>query len=532
MLRLLIIILCFTLYLPTTKAQTGGQRYYTDKHPLVFEHSYNLYPYSYINDEGKPEGYFIDIIDMLMKEMGIPYVIELKPQKEALKDLKAGKADLAIGLGDIYDEQFGHYGRITLTLLTQSIVTPRGKAVKVKNFSDLRNEKVTVQDSSMVHHLMVDYGWADNAIVSKEISEEIREINEKGEGQIVWNTPSLKWLIKHYQLNNLKISPVNMPHGECKFISNDPYILDMIERFYEYKYSEGKIKALEDKWFDEQPEPETEAQWHWYVAILGALLLLGAIVYLLIEVRQNRKATQTYHQMTQNLAKVAEHDKYRFWTYYVDEQKYIWHDENGNELFTCTPGEFAKRYNKKDYDLLKEAMDRLIRKNMDSHGHIESEEELELKARDEELGDERQHGFVVHLSVLSRNHHGKPTVIIGTKKDVTKEKAQKEKNQELSLRHLSLFYNNESGILLFDQKGYLQDANQKAGELLMWDIDQAVEKHVHINTILGASHQIKELSEADGMKGVMSCGAGVVDYQVKTIMNENNELIGLYVFCI
>jgi hypothetical protein len=66
----------------------------------------------------------------------------------------------------------------------------------------------------------------------------------------------------------------------------------------------------------------------------------------------------------------------------------------------------------------------------------------------------------------------------------------------------------------------------------MWDIDQAVEKHVHINTILGASHQIKELSEADGMKGVMSCGAGVVDYQVKTIMNENNELIGLYVFCI
>lgn len=532
MLRLLIIILCFTLYLPTIKAQTGGQRYYNDEHPLVFAHSYNLYPYTYLNDDGKPEGYFIDLIDMLLTEMGIPYVIKLEPQKEALKDLKTGKADLAIGLGDIYDEQFGHYGHITLTLLTQSIVTPRGKAVKVKNFSDLKNEKVTVQDSSICHHLMVDYGWADNALVSKEISEEIREINKKGEGQIVWNTPSLKWLMKHYQLNNLKISPVNMPHGECKFISNDPYILDMIERFYEYKFSEGKIAALEKKWFDEHPEPETEAEWHWYVAIFGALLLLGSIVYLLIEVRQNRKATQTYHQLTLDIAKVAEHEKFRYWTYYVDEQKYIWHDENGNEVFTCTAEEFAKRYNKMDYDQLKEAMDRLIRKNMDTHGHMENEEELELKARDEEFGDEKLHGFVVHLSVLSRNQQGRPTVIVGTKKDVTKEMDLKQKNQELSLRYLSMFYNNESGILIFDQHGYLQDANQKASQLLMWDIDQMVEKHVHIDTILGAEKNIKVLGEADGMKGVMNIGAGAIDYQVKAIYNENNELLGLYVFCI
>ena len=40
------------------------------------------------------------------------------------------------------------------------------------------------------------------------------------------------------------------------------------------------------------------------------------------------------------------------------------------------------------------------------------------------------------------------------------------------------------------------------------------------------------LGETDGMKGVMVSEGVVLDYQVKAIRNDNNELIGLYVFCI
>ena len=205
MLRLFTIILCLTLYMPVCKAQTSDHRIYNDENPLVFEHSYNLYPYSYINNHGEPEGYFIDLIDLLMKELGIPYVIELKPQKEALKDMNAGKADLTIGLGGIYHKQFGHYGRISLVLLTQSLVTPQKAEVKVKKLSDLKNEKVTVQDSSICHHLMVDYGWDHHAIPISDIAPAIRQVNKSGKGQIVWNTLSLEWLIKHYELKDVTL---------------------------------------------------------------------------------------------------------------------------------------------------------------------------------------------------------------------------------------------------------------------------------------------------------------------------------------
>ena len=532
MLRLFTIILCLTLYMPVCKAQTSDHRIYNDENPLVFEHSYNLYPYSYINDHGEPEGYFIDLIDLLMKELGIPYVIELKPQKEALKDMNAGKTDLTIGLGGIYHKQFGHYGRISLVLLTQSLVTPQKAEIKVKKLSDLKNEKVTVQDSSICHHLMVDYGWSQNVIVSKELSKDIKEMNKTGQGQIVWNTPALKWLVKHNNLRNLKITPVDMPHGECRFIANDPYLLEMVERFYEYMYSDGKIAALERKWFDEHPEPEPEEQWHWVLAVCAILQMVFAISYLIVVVRKNRKATQEYHQLTQNLTQVADHNKYRFWTYYVDERKFVWHDEHGTEISSYTIEESEKRYDKADFERLKAAMDRLINQQKDAHGHYEKEEQLEVKSLDTEYGDKELRRFLLHLSVLSRDQHGKPTVIVGTKKDVTQEIDIKQHNQELSLKYLSTFYNSESGILLFDRNGYLQDANPKASELLKWNIDEMVKKRIHIKTVLGIDKQIKMLGETDGMKGVMVCEGVVLDYQVKAINNEDNELIGLYVFCI
>ena len=66
-------------------AQNGLARVYTDESPLVYEDSWDLWPYSFLNDKGEPEGFNIDLIKMMMKELGIPYVIKLKPQQEKLR---------------------------------------------------------------------------------------------------------------------------------------------------------------------------------------------------------------------------------------------------------------------------------------------------------------------------------------------------------------------------------------------------------------------------------------------------------------
>ena len=182
-------------------------RQYTKDHPLVYEDVWDLWPYSFLNDNGEPEGYNIDLIR------------KLKSAEETFNDLKSGKSDLTLGLAVGYHDEYGLYGKNAVTLFTQSVVTPKSKPVQIKTFRDLSKPgmQVIVNSNSMCYHLMLDYGWGDNAIPRKDIQDVIQQVSAREEGQIVWNTLTLKWLIHRYLIDNLQLTPVNMPHGEYKF---------------------------------------------------------------------------------------------------------------------------------------------------------------------------------------------------------------------------------------------------------------------------------------------------------------------------
>lgn len=299
MIRTILSALCLLLVTLNISAQTDSIKVYTEQDPLVFEDSEAIWPYSFINEQGEPDGYCIDLIKMIMKELQIPYVIQLKSHQTTLEELTDGKADVILGLGSVYGCTYGHYGRTTVTLLTQSVATPKRQPVCIKEFRDLRKHQVIVKDSSLCHHLMSDYGWDQQAIVSYDPAKSIQELNEKGEGQMVWNTLTLKWLINHYQLDNLTLTPVNMPHGETKFISANQQLLDLIDKTYASLRATGRLTPLEEKWFYPDREQAAVHSWVWWMAAAALLLLALAIVFLYREIRQNRRSTKEYHQLAQ-----------------------------------------------------------------------------------------------------------------------------------------------------------------------------------------------------------------------------------------
>lgn len=528
--RLLIILLCLTTITPAS-AQSDSTKVYTKENPLVYEDSWNLWPYSYLNEKGEPEGYCIDLVKIIMRELDIPYVIELKQHQQALRDLKDGKADLTLGLYDVYGVKFGHSGKSSVAILTQSAVTPKSKAVKIQAFNNLKNEQVIVKDSGLCHQLMVDYGWGNNAIPTNDIGKDIIEVNNNQEGQIVWNTLSLKWLIKHYELDDVTLTPVNMPYGERKFMPHDQQLLNKIDKTYSLLCATNKLAHLEETWFyPDSNKSQKQNSWLWLVAGFALLLLVVSIVFFLRELRHNRKATNNYHELADKLTRLAHYSKVRFWVYKISEKRFEWHDESGKTISSYTIDEFSKRYNKEDFKLLQEALERITSQVKDKNGHEVNEETLEIKAIDTEFGDKELHGFVVHLSVLSRDSEGKPAIIIGTKKDVTKEQHLKQVNTETSLRYLSMFYNNESGILLFDKNGCLQNLNPKAAELLQIDADQAAKEHLYLNKVFHT--QYTNLADTNGIKGTVTVSNTNVSYSLKPVFDDYNQLLGLFVFCV
>ena len=455
----------FTFLPLNALAQEQPQRTYTAEHPLIYEDVWDLWPYCFLNEKGEPDGFNVELIKLIFKELDIPYTIKLTSRQEAFNDLKAGKSDLTMALSAGYHDEYGQYGQNTITLFTQSVATPKSKDIEIYNFKDLGKHKVIVNDNSLAHRLMGDFGWSENAIPTKDIREAIRTLSVNEEGQILWNTLSLKWIIHQYQIDNLNITPVNMPHGEYKFMSNDVALLAQLDSIYTVLSTDEKLLAMQNKWFYPERQEKQLPQWVWYVVALVGALTLILLTYVIVYRLQAQRINRQNSRQNKRLALIMGASKLRMWTFDTTTRLFTWHDEDGQPLYHYTAEEFAQRYPAADFQRLKEAISNI--EQADSNQHP-SPLTLQLKAIDSEDGDDALHDFLVTLSVLRRNKEGRPSVIIGTKKDVTSKQVQQRATETLELRYWSIFNTPMLGILFFNKEGRLTGINQKARTILEW----------------------------------------------------------------
>ena len=71
---------------------------YTKERPLIYEGAQDLWPYSFLNVNGQPDGFYIYLMKLLLGKLRLPYEIRMKPRMMAFSDLKQGQSDLMIGL--------------------------------------------------------------------------------------------------------------------------------------------------------------------------------------------------------------------------------------------------------------------------------------------------------------------------------------------------------------------------------------------------------------------------------------------------
>ena len=528
--RAMVLLLSVHLSLAVVFAQSDTTRIFSVNNPLIYEDVWDLWPYSFLNDNGDPDGFNVDLIRLLMKELDIPYEIRLKPSSEAFRDLKEGKSDLMLGLAVGFHDEFGKYAKNTVTLFTQSVVTPKNKEVVIKRFRDLSNHQVIVCDSSLVYHLMLEYGWGENTVPVEDMSEAIQEVSAKGEGQIVWNTLSLKWLMNRYHIDDLELTPVNMPHGEYKFMSNNQQLLDKLDEAYTRLYTNDKIQPLQDKWFYPERQHKEEPKWLWYLLGGGLLLLVFMAVYGISYRIQNRKIRLENVKRNNRLALILQTSQVHIWTYDIKKNQFSWHNDNGQVAYMYSMEEFSQRYSREDFISLKSALDKLAETTKTDEE--EKEIELNLRAKDVEWGDgdTNDRDYHIVLSVLSRDKKGNPAVIIGTKKDVTEEQQQKRLDEERTLRYWSIFYTPILGIILFNKDGRLVNINPKACDIFGCNAEEIIEEGVDIHSMFNID--IQDLEDMNGYQATQTVGHDMItEFRLMTIHDDAGEMLGVFAFC-
>ena len=514
----------------TTQADNGSDLEFDERHPLVYEDAWDLWPYAFLNEKGEPVGYNVDLLTMIFKRLDIPFTIHLKPTNEALRDLKEGRSDLMLGMDAHFHDEFAFYGRTVVHLFTHSVVHQKGSPATIKTVSDLSRHRVIVHEGSFSHHLMIERGWERNAEGFNDMKEAIQAASLDPTREIVWNTMSLKWLIHKFQISNLELSPVDIPHGEYKFMSNNRQLLVKMDSIYARLNAEEKLQPLQNKWFYPEIKESGIPDWVWKIAAAVAFLVLCSLVYYLFYHYREKKLTKDLRKTNDRLALILQTSGTRIWTYDTRTKTFTWMDENAQPLEDYTPLDISRQYQKDDIEQAFEAMDRLIEG---------SEERLSVELRGSKDGQPRD--YVMSMAVFHRDKNGKPLVLIGTRNDITEEKQQQRRSKDIMLRYQAIFDTVMVGMAFYDENGVMTAVNEKAASTFHTTPEAVIGQHLTIADILGTDdidldhfetmHFTRIANQADNeqaFKKPESKGKEFFEMQLTPVYNNSHKLLGIY----
>ena len=433
-------------------------RTFTEAHPLVYEDAWDLWPYAFLNENGEAVGFNIDLLKMLCNELDIPFIVKLKPTQDALNDLKSGHADLMCGMDAHFHNEYGDYGKTVIQIFTHSVLHQKSEPIKIKTLDDLANHRVIVHKGSFSHHLMIQKGWGSNAIPYDDMQDAVQEVHRSKESQIVWNTLSLQYLISKFNYNDLELTPVNVPHGEYKFMSNNPRLLQQLDSVYTLLNSEGRLQPIQNKWFYPEKVDTGIPTWIWKIIGTIMLVLAGTLVYYTVYRIREAKMKKAINRSNARLSLILRTSRVHVWLYDIATNLVTRFDESGNK--TKSPlksGIF-------DYHIIPEDFERLVAAIQKMVINNEDRSELQVVAKTKDT-DELRH-LTILMSVLHRSNGGVPTTLIGTSSDITDERLRQIQVRDNMVRYQAIFNAGMVETVVYDAHGTSTTMNKTAANLI------------------------------------------------------------------
>ena len=449
---------------------------YNDKRPLIYEDAWDLWPYVFLNENGEPDGYNIDLMKMIFKELDIPYEIRLRPTLEAQKDLKDHKSDLMLRMDADFARHNSSYGRTIVQIFTHSLVKPKGQAVNARNGKELSRYPVIVHDKSFSHYKLMENGWAKEIIPYDDMKEAIQNVSTENNGIILWNSMSLKWLMTKYHTDNLEIIPFDFPYGEYKFFANDHHLLNQLDSVYSILRANDRLTAIQNKWFYPERQETGIPSWIWDMVKFFTILAVGILVYYTFFKIRERKMTQKINKENQRLSLIMKTSNVMFCTYNVSSQYFTVMDSSGHAERSYSLLEYSHRFDPNDFTNLTDGLRNVI------EGKSETVT-IQLKEYENNLID--SNNYTVTLSVLRRDKHKRPSIIIILKTDTTQDRMRQALIKESMLRYQSLFNSALVDMVYYDADGYISDMNTKALSVIGVDNEEIRRRKISLRDVLG-----------------------------------------------
>jgi PAS domain S-box-containing protein len=450
---------------------------YTEERPLVYEDVWDLWPYSFLNDTGEPVGYTIDLLRLIFQELDIPYRIKLKPLHDIMCDLKAGRADLMCGMDSHFYDVDAKYGNCVIQIFTHSVLHQKGEQMPVKTIDDLATQNVIVHKGGISHNLMVERGVDKNAMHYNDMQEAVQYAHNHPGAQIVGNTMSLKWLLHKFDYDDLELTPVNIPHGEYKFMSNDEHLLHQLDSVFTVLNYTGQLQPLQNKWFYPENKDTGIPAWVWYMVTALLVLIVLFLVYYISYRLYERKMTTSVRRSNDRLSLILNTSKVHIWLFDIPGKMLTSINSEGKKSVMPLSPNFGMFY------VLPEDYERLCCLIDDMASQKKERETMEVNTV--RKNSKEKHIFSVDYSIMKRDKNGRPTVIIGATNDITTQRNRQRQQKDIMLRYQHIFNSALVDNVSYDENGFIDGLNEKAIKGLGGNAQHIIDAKISVQSVLG-----------------------------------------------
>ena len=447
---ILVMLLMLHGSLLTVTAQQKHE--YTEDQPLVIVSDWEFPPYEFCNDKGEPDGYNIEVLNIILDRLNIPHRYVMQEWYMATETFERREADLIFALSFNYMKRpyvmtrnLLHFYRIV------SVRRPDEKPLtKINTMGTGDTLIMKANDYAPIRILMsnpeplftIEYHSPKDALTG---------VQRGKYNYFLWGEIPIQRKLKELGLDSLATDVTDIPPGELRLIGYDKDLIDDIDDEYARLEQAGQLEKIYDKWFHPEREHNDTSTIPIYI-IIGAIIvgLISLLLSRLIRIRVQKainKSKDINNMMTQALS---------MGNYYViehDLKTHQAHNVYGNLLPPegLSVEEFIKRIDPIQREDFKKTMQEIM----------EGKKSAELKKRWNAGTPEKPEWRYLHGNSIVEMEKGKPRYIVNSVKDVTHDIMEERNTRETGERYITIFKTSIIAMSFYDANQRFIDANDQ-----------------------------------------------------------------------
>lgn len=247
---------------------------------MVIGGDHNYPPFEYLDDDGQPTGYNVELTRAIAQEMGLAIEIRLGPWAEISKAFASGEIDALQGMfySPERDLQFD-FTAPHITNQCVSVVRSNG-GLPPSTVDALKGKSIVVQSGDIMHDFALKNGLGDHLSVVGSQEEALKQLSKgRFDCALVSRLTAYHW-IERLGLKNLRVG--NRPllsSGYCYAVPQGrKALLSELSEGLKVLDETGEYRRIHDKWMGVQHNRITLITIMRYALMIAAPLLLLLLI--------------------------------------------------------------------------------------------------------------------------------------------------------------------------------------------------------------------------------------------------------------